>query len=369
MHDPLLRYKIGISLINGLGSVNAKKIIAYLGGVEAVFKEKKSNLLKIDGVGSFLASNIVNNKVLDKADKEIEFIEKNDIRSFFYLDDNYPYRLKQCADAPILFYMKGNVDLDQKKIISIVGTRKVTEYGKGLCEKLVAEIEQNGHNALIVSGLAYGVDITAHKAALSNKLKTIAVLGQGLDSVYPSLHANYAKEILENGALISEFAHGTKPDKHNFVRRNRIIAGLSDACVVVESAKKGGSLITAELANSYNRDVFAFPGRINDIYSEGCNILIKTNRASLIQGVKDLEYLLSWDIKEHKSKAEQMQLFVNLNEQEQEIVNLIREYGQLEFDLISMKTKIPVNKLSGILLSLEFGGFIKVLPGKQFTLA
>lgn len=369
MIDSSLRYKIGLSLIPGLGPINAKKIIAYLGSIEAVFTEKKNLLTKIDGIGEILAAKIANSSVLDRADEEIEFIEKYNIKPFFYLDENYPYRLQQCEDAPLMFFMKGDVDLNQKKIISIVGTRKSTNYGVGLCDRLISEIKENGHEAIIVSGLAYGIDIAAHKAALKNNLQTVAVLGQGLDTVYPAMHRSYAHEIANSGALISEFLSGTNPDKHNFVRRNRIVAGLSDACIVIESALKGGSLISADIANSYNRDVFAFPGRISDPASAGCNYLIRTNKAALIESVKDLEYILGWNKKAYKSKAVQQQLFVKLNEQEQEIIELIKEYGELDFDHISMKTKLPINKLSALLLGLEFGGFIKALPGKLFTLA
>jgi len=370
MTDPFLRYKIGLSLINGIGPLNAKKIIASLGDVEAVFNEKKKNLLKIDGIGESLASNIINQNVLEVADKELEFIEKNKIKTHFYLDKNYPYRLRQCPDAPLLFYSLGDFISDKRKIISIVGTRKSTKYGQSNCEKLIEELSIRGHDVSIISGLAYGIDIIAHKTALKNNLETLAVLGHGLDRIYPFTHRKTAEEIIQNGALICEFPSGTNPDRQNFVKRNRIIAGLSDVTIVIESGKKGGSLITADIANSYDRDVFAFPGRINDSQSAGCNYLIKTNRASLIEGIDDLEYLMGWDSGDKKKRvAEQQKMFTDLTEDEQVIIELLREYGELQVDLISMRTKMPQGKLSGLLLSLEFAGFVRTLPGKVYTLS
>jgi len=369
MTDPLLRYKIGLSLINGIGTLNAKKLIAHIGSVEGVFSEKKSKLLKIDGVGLILANNIVNNDVLSQADKEINFIEKNNINVHFYLDKSYPFRLKQCADAPLLYYSKGSRNHDTRKIISIVGTRNATDYGKTNCIRLIENLSNNGHEVVIVSGLAYGIDITAHKAALDNNLQTFAVLGHGLDKIYPWAHKKVAQDIIDNGALISEFISDSKPDRQNFVKRNRIIAGISDVTIVIESGAKGGSLITADIANSYDRDVYTFPGRIGDEYSSGCNYLIKTNRASLIEGIDDLEYLLGWDADKKKKKSSiQQKLFIDLNNQEQDIISLIREYGEVQIDMISMKTKILQGTLSAILLKLEFEGFIKTLPGKVYTL-
>ena len=369
MTDHALRYKIGLSLINGIGPLTAKKIIAYVGGVEALFHEKKKNLMRIDGIGEYLASNIVNQNVLERADQEIEFITKNNITSYFYLDKEYPFRLKQCADAPLMLFSKGNSLTEKRKIISIVGTRNATEYGKSVCTNIIDEINKKGHDVSIVSGLAYGIDIVAHRTALKNNLSTIAVLGHSLDRIYPWSHKNTSEEILNDGTLVSEFLSGTVPDRQNFVKRNRIIAGLSDATIVVESGVKGGSLITADIANSYDRDVFAFPGRVNDSYSSGCNYLIKTNRASLIESVGDLEYLLGWESEEKKKPGvEQQKLFSDLSDDEQMIVDLIREYGELHIDLISMKSKITQGQVSAILLTLEFAGFIKTLPGKVYKL-
>ncbi len=369
INDQLWQYKIGISLIPGLGPVTTRNIVAQLGSVEALFKEKKKNLIKISGVGELLANNIVNQSVLSRAEEELNFICKNKLECFFLLDNNFPYRLKQCADTPIVLYSKGNVDLNRRKIISVVGTRKASQYGISNCENLIAGLGKHRDDLIVVSGLAYGIDVCAHKAALTNNIPTVAVLGHGLDMLYPSLHRSTAKEIIANGALVSDFPSFSKLDPKNFVRRNRIIAGLADATVVVESARKGGSLVTADIAGSYNRDVFAFPGRIQDKYSKGCHYLIKTNQAALIESSEDIEFMLSWDIDQNKSGAIQQKLFSNLNADEQEIVTLLQEHGELAIDMLSMKTKLPSNKISALLLSLEFAGFVKPLPGKIFTLA
>ncbi|MBN1251770.1 MAG: DNA-processing protein DprA, partial [Bacteroidales bacterium] len=303
-----LNYKIALGMISGIGNMNAKKLIAYIGSVEGIFKEKRQNLEKIPGIGTKLSLEISNSNALNEAEQEISFINKNNIEAIFFTEKTYPERLKHCEDSPIIIYKKGKFDLNKTKILSIVGTRNASQYGKDNCNKLITDLFESGHNPLIVSGLAYGVDICAHKAAIKNNLATVAVLGHGLDIIYPAAHKNYAKEILQNGALLSEFSSNSKLDPSNFVKRNRIIAGMSDATIVVESAKKGGSLITAELANSYNRDVFAFPGRINDKFSEGCNLLIKTNRAALIESYKDIEYILGWEKKD--KKAVQGKLFI-----------------------------------------------------------
>ena len=254
-----LKYKIGIGLIPGIGDVTAKKLISYCGGVEAVFSEKKKALMKIPNVGETLAGAIVNHDVLAKAEKEIEFIFKHHIGHSFYLDDDYPVRLKNCPDSPVIFFYKGDVDFERPKIVSIVGTRQATTYGKDICNRLVDEFCQRNHHPVIISGLAYGIDICAHRAALRNDLPTIAVLGHGLSLLYPSAHAATAREIIRNGALLTEFLSDTPIDRNNFVRRNRLIAGLSDLTIVVESNIRGGALITADIANSYNRDVFACP--------------------------------------------------------------------------------------------------------------
>jgi DNA processing protein len=363
-----LIYKIALSLIPGVGSINAKKLIAYTGSPEELFKAKKSTLLKIPGIGKFIVDNVVkNSNALHRAEKELNYIASNNIKVSFFTDNNYPHRLKNCDDAPVVFFYKGEIKFDTN-FISIVGTRKATNYGIERCNKLVGELKNLGHNPVIVSGLAYGIDACAHKAAIKNDLNTIAVLGHGFETIYPSLHKRLSEEIIKKGALITEFVSHASFDKNNFVKRNRIVAGLSDATIVVESKKRGGALITADIANSYNRDVFAFPGRANDDYSEGCNWLIKTNRAALIEGAEDLEYQMGW-LREEKVKSTiQKSIFLNLNEEEKQIVEIIKESEKIEIDQISLKSNLPVSKISSLLLNLEFEGVVRCLPGKVYIL-
>lgn len=364
----ILQHKIALSLIPGIGITLAKNLIAYVGSVEGIFKEKKQNLLKIKGIGMLLADNIANSKALEKAEKEIVFIEKHNVKLYFYLDDNYPFKLKQCEDAPILIYQIGDVDLNNSKILSIVGTRKATNYGKEICENLVKKLAERGHDPLIVSGLAHGIDSYAHKASLKNNLKTVAVLGHGLQTIYPAIHKSLARQITQNGALLTEFPSETKPDRPNFVRRNRIIAGLADATIIVESGEKGGALITADIANSYNRDVFAIPGKIIDNYSLGCNKLIKTNKAALLESVEDLEYILGWDILNQEKQQIQQELFKELTETELSLYNIIKENNETSIDQISIMAKLPMSKVSSSLLEMEFSGFIRCLPGKIYKI-
>jgi len=362
-----LKYQIAISKIPGIGVITAKKLIAYVGSAEGVFKEKNGLLKTIPGMQSSVIKEIRNKEVLKVAEKELEFIDEHNIRTLYYLDKGYPERLKHCEDSPLLLYLKGDTDLNRQKILSIVGTRNATVRGRDLCTKLVSDLAEHKHDVLIVSGLAYGIDFTAHKAALDNGLDTVAVLGHGLDIIYPAHHKEIAREIVSQGALMTEFTSHSYREKAHFVMRNRIIAGISDATVVVESGNKGGSLITADIANSYNRDVFAFPGRIADEYSIGCNRLIKTNRAALIESVSDLEYILGWDVKKMKEGV-QKQLFAELNNEEKIIADLLKKENELSIDIISLRTNMPVSKASSILLGLEFKGLIKSLPGKIYAI-
>lgn len=367
MNEQLL-YHIAITSIPNIGAITAKKLIAYCGSSEQVFKENKSKLEKIPGIGSVYAKSIIDHKTeaLAIAEQELKFIEKNKIVPLFYLNENYPKRLLQCEDSPIILYTKGNVDFNQQKVVSIVGTRKITEYGKDFCDKIVEELAP--HNPIIVSGLAYGVDVCAHKSALKNKVSTVGVLAHGLDKMYPKQHTATAKEMLENGALVTDYKSGTKPDRENFPKRNRIIAGLSDLTIVVESSKKGGSLITAELANNYNRDVFALPGRLSDSQSEGCNWLIKINKAALIQSVKDIEYIMGWQV-DKKKQPNQTQLFIELTEEQKVITNILAQKEKIGIDDLALLVKLPMSKTVAILLDLEFSGIVKSLPGKLYRLA
>ena len=366
--DNQLKYKIAITLIPNIGPVLAKKVIAYVGSIEGVFSEKKRNLIKIPGIGEYLANGISNQNVLERAEQEIEFIEKYAIETFFYLDKNYPERLKQCNDAPVLLYSKGNTNFNAAKVISVVGTRTATVYGKDICTSLINRLAEKGHEILIVSGLAYGIDITAHKCALQNNLPTVAVLGHGLDMIYPAAHRSVAKEIVEHGALLTEYPNKSVCDKYNFVMRNRIVAGMSDATLVVESSEKGGALITAKIANSYNRDVLAVPGKSTDKYSKGCNYLIKRNLSHLVESAEDIEYVLGWDSISQSKEIQASLSFVPMNENENKIFQLLQKEGEMHIDSISRKTDIPVHVLAALMLNLEFSGVVKCLPGNSYKI-
>lgn len=360
-----LKYKIALSLIPNIGDILAKRLVAYCGSPEAVFEEKKSSLEKIPGIGEAYAGAVVNHSVFSRVEEEIKFIEQNDVTPLFYLDKNYPKRLTHCEDSPVMLYYKGEADLNTTKIVSIVGTREATEYGKKQCEKLIAGLAS--HNVLIVSGLAYGIDIYAHKAAMEQGLPTVCVLAHGLDRIYPTVHKSTAQKMLEKGGWLTDFTSQTKPNRENFPRRNRIVAGISDATIVIESKKKGGSLITADIANSYNRDVFAFPGKTDDLCSEGCNNLIKQNKAALIQSAADIVYILGWE-QTKKALPEQSPLLVKLSAEEELLVNALKGKSSVTIDDLCFESRLPMSKVSALLLTLEFSGIVKSLPGKAYGL-
>jgi DNA processing protein len=370
MNYEALKYKIGITLIKGIGNNLAKNLIAYLGSEEAVFGEKQQNLAKIPGIGEVLSREIVKQDVLRRAEEEVEFVVKNKITPYYFSDREYPFRLKECPDAPIMIYTKGNCNLNNGKFIGIVGTRNATEYGKELCRKLINDLAAIQSNAVIVSGMAYGIDICAHKAALEYDLPTVGIVGHGLDRIYPSAHRPVAVKIIENGMLLTEYLSKTNPDRQNFVQRNRIIAGLCDATVVVESAIRGGALITAELANDYNRDVFAFPGRVDDEWSAGCNSLIRNNKASLIESAGDILKFMNWEQQtDTKTAYIQTTLFLDLSDDEQSVVSILRQAPEgLQLNEMSITLEKPVSKISSMLLEMEFKGIVKCLPGNVYKI-
>jgi DNA processing protein len=365
MSEPLL-YKIALSMIPGIGGVLARNLVAYVGSVEGIFRESANKLTKIPGIGEVNARRIKETNILSQASAEIEFAQKHDIEIFFYLDESYPVRFRQCADGPIVFYKKGRVNLDNQKIISIVGTRNASEYGKQLCDELLRDLAAKGHQLLVASGLAYGIDIQAHKSALKYNLSTIGILGHGLDKLYPSAHVKTAKAMIENGGLLTDFPSNTKIDPSNFIRRNRLIAGIADATIVIESGEKGGALITADIASSYDREVFAFPGRATDPYSKGCNRLIKNNLAALIENATDLEFQMGWEISSTKKQPFQHQLFIDLTNEETTILNILKREEKSFIDIICQESGMPMSKVSAILLNLEFKGAVDALPGKMY---
>jgi len=364
---PELFYKIALSLVPGIGGILARNLLDYCGSPKQIFSESLKSLMKIPGIGEINARRIKNANVCKEAERELAFIKKYNINVFFYTDKHYPRRLKSCPDAPIIIYSKGKADMDSQKVLSIVGTRHATEYGRIVCEQLIRNLSARNYSVLIVSGLAYGIDISAHKYSLKFNIPTVGVLGHGLDRIYPSLHSEVARKMLYNGGLVTDFPSRTRIDPTNFIRRNRIIAGLSDATIVVESAEKGGALITADIASSYNRDVFAFPGRSNDVYSRGCNRLIFTNGAGLIQGIEDLEYLMGWE-DTGVDKSAEPELFVDLTAGQKKIVDLLKKKEKLFIDQISSEMKLPVSKVSTLLMELEFKNVLTALPGKIYEL-
>jgi DNA processing protein len=368
MNPQSITYQIALTQLKNVGDTLGKRLVAYTGSAEAIFEEKASTLQKIPGIGSVIANNLNREEALKQAEKEIEFINKFDIKPYYFLDVDYPKRLSECEDAPIVFYQKGNCDLNQNKIISIVGTRNATPYGKDRVSELLSDLKENQHNALIVSGMAFGIDASAHKGALKNNLETAAVLGHGLSHMYPAQHRKLASDILEQGCLLSDFLHSQKPERNNFVKRNRLIAALADATIVVESAITGGALLTAQMANSYNRDVFAFPGYVGAKYSEGCNKLIKANKAALIEGFKDLEYILGWEESTHSQKQLRFQL-PELSPQEEQIVRLLKENQKLPIDIIIRDLNISVSEATVMLLNLEMASIVKSMPGKVYEIA
>jgi len=360
-------YQIALTLINGVGTLIAKKLLQHFGSAERVFNASIKELLQIEGIGKKTAEAVVNTNALALAKEALTFIEKHQIQVLFHDETNYPKRLKNCYDAPLLLYYKGTADLNKTRVVSIVGTRNATSYGKMICKQLIEVLKP--YDVLITSGLAHGVDAAAHRESVLAEVPTVGVLGHGLDRIYPAVHRELAAKMIKNGGLLTEFLPGTNPDRENFPKRNRIIAGMADVTIVVEASIKGGALITAEIANSYHRDVYAFPGRVDDEFSEGCNFLIKTNRAGLINHPKDLIYYLGWDDEVPKKKQHvQAQLPLELNKEERLVCEALLK-SALAVDELFVITNIAQSRLAIILLTLEMKGIIVALPGKLYKLA
>lgn len=362
-----LFHQLALTLVPNIGDVQSKILIQHFGEVAAIFKAKTSVLEKIEGIGTVRARSI---KVFDDfhiAEKELEFLEKYKIQTFFLTDKDYPKRLLNCYDSPTLLFYKGSADLNASKIVAIVGTRSNTDYGKQFTEKLVKDLAEQ--NVTIVSGLAFGIDAMAHKAALKNSLPTVGIVGHGLDKIYPSDHAGLAKDMIkEGGGILSEFFSGTKPDKHNFPLRNRIVAGISDATVVVETNIKGGSMITGNLANAYNRDVFAVPGRTSDTKSSGCNHLIKYNKAILLTDANELLEVMGWKEKPKTKSKRQKELFIELTADEKQVVQLLQAKDVVSIDEIILNSGLSSSTIAAAILNLELQNVVASLPGKMYKL-
>jgi DNA processing protein len=361
-HEDLF-YVLALLKAEGIGDVTAKKLISICGSAEAVFKTPLSKLKGIGKGAENMLRQLKSPDLFRAAESELNFIQTQHIQTAYFLEDNYPERLKHCFDGPLLLFSKGKLHFQNRKIISVVGTRQVTPHGAAFCKQLIADLAPL--DPIIVSGFAFGVDIIAHQAAIEQGLQTIAVVAHGLDQLYPKVHQKYLPQLQENGGLLSEFCSGTPPEKENFVRRNRIVAGISEATIVIESAEKGGSLITANRAFDYNRDVFAVPGRATDKFSQGCLQLIQTQKAQLLSSAADLVYHLNWELNQPK-KPVQKQLFVQLDDQEQRVYDYLLAHGKEELDYIALACELPIYRLSGLLLTLELKGVVRPLPGKLF---
>ncbi len=370
MQSENLLYLIALPLLDGVGLTKSRLLISYVGleSLEKIFLYKEREFSRIPDIGSNTAKQIISSRelALDRAQKELNFIRKKNLIATSFLDEDYPFLLKECDDAPLVLYSEGNIDYNRSKMVSIVGTRNITEYGKAQTIRLVEEIAERHPDACIVSGMAYGVDITAHRTAVKCGLSTIGVLAHGLDMLYPLVHRSTAVEMFTKGGLVTEFLSKTNPDRQNFVRRNRIVAGISCATIVIESGSRGGSLITAELASSYNREVFAVPGRLNDKFSEGCNKLIRINKASMIASVDDLDYILGWNVETKKAKNEQPTIMFPMTAEEEDLYSYFKDNKTMNINQLSIITQKSVSQLSSMLINMEFNGYIKCLPGNMY---
>lgn len=353
----------------GVGNAIGLKLLIHFKSIHAVFNAPKNLVLAIPQIGLMVFNNLqkqTDTKQQKYIDLEIEYVIKNNIKVCSILDEDYPEYLKYCYDPPLILFLKGSINLKNKRILSVIGTRNLTKHGADFCERLLEDLKP--YDPVIVSGFAYGTDILAHLTAVSLNLQTIAVLPNGLKQIYPKEHEKYIDHICHNGGLMTEFWSSRYIDKENFVKRNRIVAGISSATVIIESAEKGGSLITTNYANDYNRDVYAVPGRVGDKYSVGCNYLIKENKAQLLTHAKDIIKGLNWDLEFKENKSIQTKLFVELNEKELLIANYLKTHGRSYSDTIAIELGINLSESSAILLNLELKGIIKNLPGRNYEI-
>jgi DNA processing protein len=364
-----LLYQLALTEVPYIGWVQAKILAQHFGEAQKIFAASMAILERIEGIGEVRAKSIKQFNDFANAEEEIKFIEKFGIKPLFISDPEYPQRLQHCYDSPTLLFCRGAADLNASKIVAIIGTRTHTDYSKKITDKLVEDLAVQ--NILVVSGMAYGVDAIAHKAAIRNNLATVGVLGHGLDQIYPPDHASLARDMLKHdGGLLTEFRSKTKPDKHNFPTRNRIVAGMSDATIVVESGIKGGSMVTAELANGYNKDVFAFPGKITDSKSAGCNYLIKSNKAMLLTDAQQLIEMMGWEEKKSReSGVRSRELFIELSKEEKIIVDILNERETVHIDEINLRSGLSTSTIAAAILNLELQNVVDGLPGKLYKLS
>jgi len=354
---------IALSMVDKVGPVLAKYLVSYCGGVEEVFESSEKELSKIPNIGPATIKKLKDKSIFDKADKQLEFIANKGITGHTFLDDTYPRRLKNFETSPIVIYFNGKGELNHRRTVGIIGTRKPTERGDIICRKIVKGLVP--YDVQIISGLAYGIDSLAHKYAVEEGIPTIGVLGHGHDIIYPATNRGLAQKMLPTGGTLTEFCIKSRIDKEHFPMRNRIIAAMSDAVIVIESARKGGSIITAEFANQFNKDVFAVPGRTSDEYSEGCNKLIKQHKAHLLESAADIAYIMRWE-EIDQQKNVQTALFVELDDQEQKVVDLLKAHPEINIDELNYKLQLTSSSLAAVMINLEFKGVIKCLPGKKY---
>ena len=362
-----LIYQLALTKVPHIGPVHARTLLQHC-NAEEIFHARRSFLEKIEGIGPQRAAAIAAFKDFSSVEKEIAFLQKFNIQPLFITDNAYPSRLLHCYDAPTLLYYKGTADLNAPKMVAVIGTRTHTAYARQVTEKIIEDLASL--HITVVSGLAYGVDAVAHKAALHHQLPTIGVLAHGLDQVYPAAHGALARDMLKNnGGLLTEYGSGTMPDKHNFPARNRIVAGMCDAVIVVETGIKGGSMITAELANDYNKDVFAVPGRIGDEKSAGCLSLIRNNKAVLLTAAGEIADLLGWRDRKKSPSKKQKELFIELSPPEKSIVSILAGKEQLHIDEINGQSGLSMSAVAAAILNLELQNVVVSLPGKLYKLA
>lgn len=370
MNEKELLYRLALPQLPGIGIVTAHHLLCAAGGQASTLFERRNELPEIiPGISKRTIAALDNPGILRLCGAELAFAEKNHIACLTTDDEAYPSRLRECDDAPLVLFYKGNTDLNKQHVISMVGTRNATDYGKTLCQRFVKELQELLPDVVIVSGLAYGIDVCAHKAALDCGVETIGVLAHGLDRIYPPVHRKIAADMTACGGLLTEYMSGTNPDRQNFIKRNRIVAGLSDATIVVESAIKGGSLITADIAESYHRECFAFPGRVDDTYSAGCNKLILSNQAILLQNAEQLVKAMNWDAKTEKPRSVQRQLFPDLSVDEEKVISCLGQYPDgLQINTLVVDCNIAINRMTGILFELEMKGLIRMQAGGVYKL-
>lgn len=362
-------YTLALTRIPGLGLIGAYQLVKAMGSASAVFQQRKELPELVPGITEKLVKALDCPEAFSRAEEELRYAENNQIQCITITDERYPSRLRECEDAPLALFYRGNASLNALRVLSIVGTRHATDYGQGLCASFIRDLSALCPDTLIVSGLAYGIDIHAHRAALQYRMNTVGVLAHGLDRIYPAVHRKTAISMMDQGGLLTEFMSGTNPDRQNFVKRNRIVAGMCDATLVVESAAKGGALITAELAECYHRDCFAFPGRTTDTYSTGCNELIRQNRASILLSAEDFVKDMGWNTGNRKREEIQRQLFPELNEEEQKVMELLKESDEgVQINVLVVKADIPINRMSTLLFELEMKGVVRALAGGMYRI-